>query len=585
MLEKMEDQKKRSFLENKLASRPNTQELQQKNILKYTVAGNLQQNRLALERSKKSVDLAHKLSRRPDPEYLVQHNIMKAGSPLLQANASALDRCKRELALENLLKDRPLPAELVEKEIIPTDLIPTAAPVVASSRRFVVVSPQTLGEDKRKWTGGTASSGGTVGQMARSSSHGGGGGGGGRSPPHGLWAWGQNDRWQMACGNSVNKRVPITIPWRHSVKAISAGEGHVAAITSKGMLFTWGAGQKGQLGLGMRLAKEPTCVETSSLVVSVACSNEFTLFALDTGAAYAMGENMHGCCGWGSVEGRAFIPVLVQLPTGVSIQQVTAGENCSYLLDAKGDVYSTGWNCYGQLGRTLPENAISTGLPGRVELPEECQGGVLQVAAGSQHALCLCQCLTSSKHAVYGFGWNEYGQVGNGAIGGIVPLPVPLQFPFASAAGAQALDVAVQQVACGWGHSCCILANGSLWTWGYGDSGQLGLSTPSELKLSSSSTAQMVQGLTAEAVVDVAAGFCHTLAICASGKGFAWGWCAAGFASSPSAALTEIVKEGLGLGLGDASESSEPALVHTWSWDAESTPHVACGQQNSFVYF
>ncbi|KAF9624733.1 hypothetical protein IFM89_013271 [Coptis chinensis] len=63
------------------------------------------------------------------------------------------------------------------------------------------------------------------------------------------------------------------------VKNISSGSSHIAALTSRGKVYTWGKGANGQLGLGdIKDRNSPTLVEAvrDRQVESVACGSSFT---------------------------------------------------------------------------------------------------------------------------------------------------------------------------------------------------------------------------------------------------------------------------------------------------------------------
>ncbi len=130
-------------------------------------------------------------------------------------------------------------------------------------------------------------------------------------------------------------------------------------------------------------------------------------------------------------------------------------------------VYSCGLNSYGQLGLGHVEN---------VTVPEEVEGltgkGVVSVVGGSQH----CVALTRAGE-VFAFGRGDSGQLGlsAGAEDRHAHLPVgasafhPVQIDPARFGGAAAVQVTANGTSSG-----CVTAGGTLYTWGFGESGQLG---------------------------------------------------------------------------------------------------------------
>jgi alpha-tubulin suppressor-like RCC1 family protein len=123
--------------------------------------------------------------------------------------------------------------------------------------------------------------------------------------------------------------------------------------------------------------------------------------------------------------------------------------------------------------------------------------------------LACCSNAEAIGGSAMGWGYNGFGQVGNGTEGGglceCVATPVPLT----------GITTATQ-LAGGDLHSLALLADGSVAAWGYGLEGQLG--TGGE---TSSSSPRPVPGVTG--AISIAAGWSHSLALLADGTVMAWG--------------------------------------------------------------
>lgn len=132
-------------------------------------------------------------------------------------------------------------------------------------------------------------------------------------------------------------------------------------------------------------------------------------------------------------------------------QQISCGEFHSFLLCDNGDLYTFGHNAAGQLGtgnydyQTLPYHLES--------LPP-----ISQAAGGGYHSLAV----TDDGH-VYSWGSSEYGQVGDGSQGTFYNTPQLIS-------GIE--DVI--QVDAGRYFSAALKSDGTVWTWGRNDSGNLG---------------------------------------------------------------------------------------------------------------
>jgi alpha-tubulin suppressor-like RCC1 family protein/inosine-uridine nucleoside N-ribohydrolase len=125
------------------------------------------------------------------------------------------------------------------------------------------------------------------------------------------------------------------------------------------------------------------------------------------------------------------------------------------------------------------------------------------IAAGDLHTVAL-----RSDETVWAWGYNCYGQLGNGTTSLNDPNPTPVQVSGLTG---------VIAVAAGWRHTVGLKSDGTVWAWGYNDVGQLGDGTT----INRSSPIQ-VSGLTG--AIAVATFGSHTVALKSDGTVWAWGW-------------------------------------------------------------
>ncbi|WP_244237940.1 RCC1 domain-containing protein [Corallococcus terminator] len=123
------------------------------------------------------------------------------------------------------------------------------------------------------------------------------------------------------------------------------------------------------------------------------------------------------------------------------------------------------------------------------------------IAAGGAHGLVVRQDGTASA-----WGSNVYGQLGDGTnVDRLLPVPALVQ----GLTGATALSATAY-------HTLALKQDGTVWAWGYNDSGQLGDGTNVDHP-----TPAPVQGLTQ--VAALASGTYHSLALKQDGTVWAWG--------------------------------------------------------------
>ena len=137
--------------------------------------------------------------------------------------------------------------------------------------------------------------------------------------------------------------------------------------------------------------------------------------------------------------------------------------------------------------------------PAAVRLP----AAATAIAAGDAHT-----CAELADGSVFCWGWNGAGQLGDGTIHTDWFVPVKVV----------GLGSAMQAVAARGGHTCALLATGSVSCWGDNEFGQLGDGTTTNR-----SAPVKVAGL-GSPVQAVAAGSDHTCVLLADGSVSCWGW-------------------------------------------------------------
>jgi alpha-tubulin suppressor-like RCC1 family protein len=178
-----------------------------------------------------------------------------------------------------------------------------------------------------------------------------------------VYSWGQarnapyeDEDWAMHAD-------PKIVPFPHaiSVRGISVGGYHCAALTVDGALFTWSCWVGGcvPFGLGDEVdrsqfnAMSPRRVQGALdgvRVRSVAAGFEYTLVATQEGELFSFGEGWCGCLGHGDSHGADYIGDRedVHLPQrvealsparGQAVREVAAGQSCGMALTTQGEVF------------------------------------------------------------------------------------------------------------------------------------------------------------------------------------------------------------------------------------------------------
>ena len=347
----------------------------------------------------------------------------------------------------------------------------------------------------------------------------------------GAKCWGGNQYGQLGNGTNTSSNIPLDVSGLTSgVIAISAGDKYTCALTSGSGIKCWGWNAYGQLGDGTNTDRN-TPVDVSGLVsgvsaISASCAlmtsgavkcwgsssntpvdviglpngigaisatGSHACALTSSGGVKCWGRNYNGILGDGTNTDSSTPVDVIGLTSGVSA--ISAGGNNSCALTSGGGVKCWGWNDYGQIGNGTNNTYSNT--------PVDVSGlfsGLSTISVGSQHA-----CTLTNGGGVKCWGRNGEGQLGDGT--------TPYRNTPADVSG---LTSGVSAIAAG-GYQTCALADGGSKCWGSNGYGQLGDGT-----YTNRHTPVDVIGLTS-GVSAIATGLGHTCALTSGGGVKCWG--------------------------------------------------------------
>ncbi|MDQ2662191.1 MAG: fibronectin type III domain-containing protein [Actinomycetota bacterium] len=298
--------------------------------------------------------------------------------------------------------------------------------------------------------------------------------------------------------------VTVTPPPGVTFTSVSAGDYHSLAVGSDGKTYAWGNNSSGQLGddgAGTNQSTPVAVVLPSGVTfTSVSAGAAHSLAVGSDGTTYAWGSDVDGQLGDGGDNEDQSAPVAVVLPAGVTFERVSAGGLHSLAVGSDGKAYAWGWDLYGQLGDGGAGTDHAT--PVAVLSP-----GVTftSVSAGYQHSLAI-----GSDGKAYAWGSDGNGRVGDGGSNTNQSTPVAVVLP---------AGVTATSMSAGLAHSLAVGSDGKTYAWGFGSSGQLGdggagasRSTPVAVALPAGVT-----------LTSVSAGGTYSLAVGSDGTTYAWG--------------------------------------------------------------
>mgnify|MGYP001410305278 CR=1 FL=1 len=152
---------------------------------------------------------------------------------------------------------------------------------------------------------------------------------------------------------------------RHvQVLMVACGKEHTAALSESGHVFTFGRGCEGQLGRGAGTHDEsPAFIQPDKFaderIVFIACGGHFTA-ALSAARVYTWGANDRGQLGLGTVV-PSTVPQRVDIQAfgGAAPVFLAAGQDFMAAVTPDGSMYTWGCNRHGQLGRGFDDRVTS----------------------------------------------------------------------------------------------------------------------------------------------------------------------------------------------------------------------------------
>lgn len=312
----------------------------------------------------------------------------------------------------------------------------------------------------------------------------------------GVKCWGENQFGQLGDGTTTYSGTPAdVISLASGVIAIAAGQLHTCALLSSGGVKCWGWNYLGQLGDSTTTDRN-IAVDVSGIasgMMAITAGEWYTCALTSGGGVKCWGSNFSGQLGDGTIINRSTPVNVVRLASSAIAIAAGSGHTCALL--SGGGVKCWGWNYYGQLGDgTLRQRSIPVDVTGLA-------GGVTTIAAGQLHT-----CVLLSGGGVKCWGYNGLGQLGDGTT---MDRGKPVDVV--------RLASGVMTIAGGGAHTCVLLSDGGVKCFGYNGDGQLGDST-----IKNSSTPVDVVGL-ASGVASIAAGGVHTCALLLGGGVKCWG--------------------------------------------------------------
>lgn len=272
-----------------------------------------------------------------------------------------------------------------------------------------------------------------------------------------LYCWGLNSYGQLGDGTYVSRRTPAVVPGLESgVTDASIGWFHACAIRAS-RLYCWGLNNYGQLGLNdyntRAGASEVTRMGTN--VTAVAAGQNFTC-AIANGAVKCFGLNNHGQLADGSNVNSAQPVSVVGASAGATTVAAGTYHACA--------IVNSGVRCWGYNGEGQLGDGTVTSRSAAVEVTG-LSSGAMQIAPGDRQTCALVNGVVSC------WGYMSTLPGGRGEAMGVgASTPVAIT----GLRTGTMLLASGPAVSMGASHICAMSMQNEIQCWGYNGYGQLG---------------------------------------------------------------------------------------------------------------
>ena len=267
-----------------------------------------------------------------------------------------------------------------------------------------------------------------------------------------IWTWGADDFGQLGLGDvNISRNTPTHVGSASDWSKVTSGIHHNVCIKTNGTIYGWGRNDSGQLGLAdIEHRNTPTAIGTESDWFSVASKWSSTIGLKTNNTLWSWGHNYYGQLGLGDTSDRN---TPTQIGTLSDWSVIASGAFHTFAIKINNTLWSCGYNWNGQLGLGDSATGTNRNTPTQVGTTSDW----IKVVGGIESTIGI-----KVNGTIWSWGSNSYGTLG---LGDGVFRNTPTQIGTSSdwinnSAFYDAL---------------AIKTNGTLWGWGYNREGQLGL--------------------------------------------------------------------------------------------------------------
>jgi alpha-tubulin suppressor-like RCC1 family protein len=283
-----------------------------------------------------------------------------------------------------------------------------------------------------------------------------------------LRCWGEGTYGKLGNDSTSHNTDPEVVTLGQRAKSVTTAKHSTCAVLDDGSVKCWGIGNYYQLGNG---ANTPVRTAGTALTfgsakaVSIAATEDSYLVLLNNDSIGYWGNGYDGTLGQEGASGASTPQFGIDLGTNRHATQISAGKDhvCAVLDNAS--IKCWGKNSNGKLGVGDTTDRGKAANTMGDDLPSVYLGAGKTAKAVSAGGAFTCALLNDDS--VRCWGYNNYGQLGNGTTDDLTTLA-------GSSTSVNFGGKTPKSIHAGHLHACAIMTDGSAMCWGYGNDGQLG---------------------------------------------------------------------------------------------------------------
>lgn len=232
-------------------------------------------------------------------------------------------------------------------------------------------------------------------------------------------------------------------------------------------------------------------------VFSPICGGAYHSLVMDTsGSLWSWGNNQYGQLGF--LTKKSFHNKPTKLQIAATITKISCGAYHTSAIDIYGNLWLWGRNTHHQV---LEQNIVNVPFPTKLSISIS----VSYVACGYAHTMAL-----DKNNNLWAWGSNENGQIGTGENNSIQQTPVNISNDtnFGN----------IYFIACGYYHSVVINEEGSVYSWGNNEHGQLGVGSLEDVRVPHKISSPLPP------ITNISCGAYHVIAVDNQSLLWCWGW-------------------------------------------------------------